>query len=114
MDGLLIDSEDAYSLITNIILRENGRPDVPWSIKAKLQGRPGPEAGRLFREWANLPIAEADFLSRQRELQQEIFRHCKPLPGAEDLLRRLSGAHTMASQDERSPSGCLKAVHLAL
>jgi pseudouridine-5'-monophosphatase len=44
MDGLLIDSEEVYSEVTNIILREHGKPDLPWDIKAQLQGRPGPEA----------------------------------------------------------------------
>ena len=43
MDGLLIDSEDLYTICTNEVLREYGRPDLPWSIKAQLQGRPGPE-----------------------------------------------------------------------
>lgn len=42
MDGLLIDSEDKYTICTNEVLREYGRPDLPWHIKARLQGRPGP------------------------------------------------------------------------
>lgn len=42
MDGLLIDTEDIYTDVVNIILRENNRPPMPWSIKAQLQGRPGP------------------------------------------------------------------------
>lgn len=42
MDGLLIDTEDIYTDVVNIILRENNRPLMPWSIKARLQGRPGP------------------------------------------------------------------------
>lgn len=43
MDGLLIDSEDKYTIITNAILQEYGKPLLPWSIKAQLQGRPAPE-----------------------------------------------------------------------
>ncbi len=43
MDGLLIDSEDLYTVCTNEILREYGKPDLPWNIKAQLQGRPRPE-----------------------------------------------------------------------
>lgn len=43
MDGLLIDSEDIYTLCNNIILRQYGKPSLPWNIKAQLQGRPGPE-----------------------------------------------------------------------
>lgn len=42
MDGLLIDTEDIYTDVVNVILEENNRPLMPWSIKARLQGRPGP------------------------------------------------------------------------
>ncbi|EXJ94137.1 hypothetical protein A1O1_02530 [Capronia coronata CBS 617.96] len=95
MDGLLIDSEDKYTLVTNTILRENGRPDLPWHIKAQLQGRPGPAAGKIFHDWARLPISRDRFQERLVELQAEAFQHCKPLPGVEDLLRRLQNAYTM-------------------
>lgn len=105
MDGLLIDSEDAYTLVTNQILRENNRPDLPWRIKAQLQGRPGPAAGRIFHEWAQLPISEAHFMARQRELQAEAFKRCKPLPGVEWMLKTLWEQGQMAEGQK---------VHLAL
>lgn len=43
MDGLLIDSEDKYTMITNEVLQMYGKPNLPWSVKAQLQGRPQPE-----------------------------------------------------------------------
>lgn len=43
MDGMLIDTEDLYTICTNEVLREFGKPDLPWNIKAQLQGRPGPD-----------------------------------------------------------------------
>jgi pseudouridine-5'-monophosphatase len=42
MDGLLLDSEDKYTIATNEVLREFGKPDLPWHIKAQMQGRPAP------------------------------------------------------------------------
>lgn len=116
MDGLLIDSEDAYTLVTNQILRENGRPDLPWEIKAQLQGRPGPSAGRIFRQWAQLSMSEEAFMKRQKELQQEAFKHCKSLPGVEVLLQRLSKAHTTQDHKQRalSPSAGRKRIRMAL
>ena len=116
MDGLLIDSEDAYTRVTNTILHENGRPDLPWSIKAQLQGRPGPSAGKIFRAWAKLPISEEAFLKRQAELQKDMFKHCKPLPGVEKLLGRLAVAHTTmdARNRARSPGGDRKRIRLGL
>lgn len=105
MDGLLLNSEDIYTDVTNIILRENGRPDLPWSLKAQLQGRTGPESARLFREWAQLPISADEYAKRMSELQLEHFKHCKPLPGVTRLLQTLS----------RSTSGTSgKPIHLAL
>ena len=44
LDGLLIDSEDIYTKVTNTILREYGKPNLPWNVKAQLQGRPFGEA----------------------------------------------------------------------
>ncbi|TWU71836.1 hypothetical protein ED733_002396 [Metarhizium rileyi] len=105
MDGLLINSEDIYTDVTNTILREHGRPDIPWSVKAKLQGRPGPEAGRLFHQWAQLPMSDDEFSTRNSELQMEQFKHCKPLPGVARLLQNLS----------RATSGPLeRKVHMAV
>lgn len=116
MDGLLIDSEDKYTDVTNAILREFGRPDIPWHIKAQLQGRPGPSAGKIFRAWAQLPLSDAEFMERQVKLQKEAFKHCKPLRGVENLLHRLSKSHTIAPREARSPSSGSnsKRVHLAL
>lgn len=105
MDGLLLNSEDVYTDVTNTILREHGRPDLPWSLKAQLQGRPGPEAGRLFQEWAKLPMTNEEFVKRNAELQKERFEQCKPLPGVTQLLRTLS----------RSTSGTSgRKIHMAV
>lgn len=114
MDGLLIDSEDQYTWVTNTILSENGRPPLPWSIKAQLQGRPGPSAGKIFRAWAQLDLTEEQFMARQKELQAEAFTKCQPLPGVPQLLQRLKGAHTRIPSFGRSPVAGGKKVRLAL
>ena len=95
MDGLLIDSEDIYTEVTNTILHRYGKPDLPWSIKAQLQGRPGPQAGEIFHSWAQLPIDNAQFMAEQKELQVALFPNTKPLPGVLDLLAGLKkrGVH---------------------
>jgi len=89
MDGLLIDSEDMYTICTNTVLHEYGKPDLPWNIKAQMQGRPGPEAGKIFQEWAQLPVPRDVVMVRVQELQREFFPTCKALPGVEDLLKTL-------------------------
>lgn len=39
VDGLLIDSEDIYTEAYNNILHEYGKPDYPWTVKARQQSR---------------------------------------------------------------------------
>ncbi|KAL8716780.1 MAG: hypothetical protein Q9225_005918 [Loekoesia sp. 1 TL-2023] len=90
MDGLLLDTEDIYTLCNNVILRECNRPDLPWNIKAQLQGRPGPEAGEIFHAWAQLPIPRAEYIRKNTELQRKHFPSAQPLPGVPELLKTLS------------------------
>lgn len=92
MDGLLLDTEDLYSLCTNTLLAEFNRPPLPWSIKAQLQGRPGPAASQIFFEWAQLPCTREEYLAKQSVLQRKHFPSAAPLPGVEELLRRLGEA----------------------
>lgn len=40
MDGLLIDTEEKYTAMKNEILAEYGKPNLPWTVKAQLMGRP--------------------------------------------------------------------------
>ena len=89
MDGLLIDSEDLYTICTNEVLREYGKPDLPWHIKAQLQGRPGPAAGKIFQDWAQLPVPRDEYLKKVQALQSKYFPNCKALPGVEKLLQTL-------------------------
>ncbi|KAL2267810.1 hypothetical protein VTJ83DRAFT_5087 [Remersonia thermophila] len=89
MDGLLLDTEDLYTLCINLILEKYQRPKLPWSIKAKLQGRPGPEANRLFQEWAKLPVSHDEYVKQYYALQEQVFPSTKPLPGVPELLANL-------------------------
>ncbi|KAJ5469088.1 HAD-superfamily hydrolasesubfamily IAvariant 3 [Penicillium sp. IBT 31633x] len=89
MDGLLIDSEDLYTVITNEILQKYGRPLLPWSVKAQLQGRPQPEAGKIFHDFAQLPISDEQLNEERSALQQQYFPRSQPLPGVPTLLSNL-------------------------
>lgn len=89
MDGLLLNTEDLYTLCINVILEQHGKGPLPWSIKAKLQGRPGPEANKLFNDWAQLPISNEDYLAALSALQRKNFPTAKALPGVPQLLSDL-------------------------
>ncbi|PLB35603.1 haloacid dehalogenase superfamily protein [Aspergillus candidus] len=103
MDGLLIDSEDKYTAITNAVLQEYGKPTLPWSIKAQLQGRPQPEASRIFHHWAQLPITPDEYATKTAALQSKFFPESQPLPGVRTLLAKL-----LSTQSTDRP------VHIAL
>ncbi|KAG9236342.1 HAD-like domain-containing protein [Amylocarpus encephaloides] len=92
MDGLLLDSEDKYTICVNTILERYGRPKIPWSVKAQMQGRPGPASGAIFHAWAKLPRTLAEFQNEQFALQRELFPSCGSLPGVEKLLSDLKSA----------------------
>lgn len=89
MDGLLLDTEDIYTACVNIVLDRYGKPNLPWSIKAKLQGRPGPAATKIFHDWAGLPISQDEYVAQNSALQKDLFPNSKPLPGVVDLLAAL-------------------------
>jgi pseudouridine-5'-monophosphatase len=114
MDGLLIDSEDIYTEVTNTILARHGKPSLPWSIKAQLQGRPGPQAGEIFHSWAQLPIDQDQFFKEQRELQLKLFPNTRPLPGVMDLLAGLKkrGVHMALATSSNKNNFKLKSEHL--
>ncbi|KAI5292246.1 hypothetical protein KEM52_006512 [Ascosphaera acerosa] len=90
MDGLLLNTEDMYTAVINIILSQHGKPNLPWSIKAQLQGRPYPQATKIFHDWAQLPISIEEYSRQVAELQAQHFPHCAPLPGAVELLHNLA------------------------
>ncbi|KAI1080645.1 HAD-like protein [Whalleya microplaca] len=92
MDGLLINTEDLYTLCADIILTKYGRPRLPWSIKAQLMGIPGSSHGDTFHNWAQLPISREQFHQEQTEQHRIHFPECKPLPGVEKLLSDLKAA----------------------
>jgi pseudouridine 5'-phosphatase len=113
MDGLLLNSEDLYTIVTNTLLHRYNRPPLPWSIKAQLQGRPGPEAGEIFHAWAQLPISTERFLAEQSELQKKYFPSTGPLPGVEELLGTLEGkVHMAVATSSHRKNYDLKTGHL--
>ncbi|OAA68300.1 HAD superfamily hydrolase [Niveomyces insectorum RCEF 264] len=89
MDGLLLDTEDIYTLCINSVLARYGKPNLPWTIKAKLQGRPMLEANKIFMDWAQLPISPEEFMKENAALQAAKFPSAQPLPGVVELLRSL-------------------------
>jgi len=117
----------------NLILEKYQRPKLPWTIKAKLQGRPGPASNALFSDWAKLPISLEEYAKELYALQCQHFPSTQPLPGIVKLLSDLSrtrywdiqkskkaqhadgnSSSNGNSSNENSPSLIPSRVHMAL
>ena len=107
MDGLLINTEDIYTICHNILLARYFAGPMAWSIKSQLQGRPAHEAVDLLLSWANLKgvVSPEEYTKQLHILQEQEFRHAKALPGVEKLL----GDLTTANSGETG-----KKIHVAL
>ncbi|KAK4121637.1 HAD-like protein [Parathielavia appendiculata] len=119
MDGLLLDTEDLYTLCINLILEKYQRPQLPWSIKAKLQGRPGPVANKLFHDWAQLPITQEEYIKQLYALQAQHFTTTQPLPGVPELLSNLGRTRywDLQKEEQNQPASNGQVphrVHIAL
>ncbi|EPY49838.1 haloacid dehalogenase-like hydrolase [Schizosaccharomyces cryophilus OY26] len=88
MDGLLLDTETIYTKSTNIILERYQKGSFPMEIKAQMMGRPSREACQIFLKWSQLDISSDQYIQMQRELQSELWKQTRPLPGALELLHQ--------------------------
>lgn len=98
MDGLLIDSEDMITLSINNLLTKYGRPILTQSVRAQLMGVPDSSNSDLFHNWAKLPISREQFARESAEQMGSDFQNCRPLPGAESLLRNLGRARSASGE----------------
>ncbi|SCU97530.1 LAMI_0F10418g1_1 [Lachancea mirantina] len=89
MDGLLINTEDLYTVVTNEILAEHGKGPLKWDVKIQLQGLPGPEATKKVLDHFELPLTSEQFNELQVAKQLSKWPTCSFLPGALDLIKDL-------------------------
>lgn len=89
MDGLLINTEDIYTLTLNEILADHGKGPLTWDVKVHLQGLPGPQAAaRVIKEY-DLPLTPDEYEKLNLEIQSKKWGDCAFLPGALELIKHL-------------------------
>ena len=89
MDGLLLDTEIFYTKVTQSIVGRFGKT-FDWSIKSNMIGRPSIDSARYLVKTLELPITAEDYLQERDGMLKKEFAACQPLPGAEQLVRRLN------------------------
>ncbi|KAI9089807.1 HAD-like domain-containing protein [Phlyctochytrium arcticum] len=90
MDGLLLDTEQIYTKVTQAILDKH----VPgktftWDVKARIMGMTSLESGRIVVDTYQLPLSVEDYLEEAAVMQELMWPEVPLLPGVERLLRHL-------------------------
>ena len=67
MDGLLLDTENFYTDVTQQIVSRYGK-NFDWSIKSQMLGRPALESARTLVRVLELPIRPEDYLMERKAL----------------------------------------------
>ncbi|GAA0173309.1 phosphatase [Lithospermum erythrorhizon] len=91
MDGLLLDTENFYTQVQEIILARYNKT-FDWSLKAKMMGKKAIEAARVFVEETGIQdsLSAEDFLVEREDMLRSKFPTSELMPGASRLIRHLN------------------------
>lgn len=90
MDGLLLNTEDIYTIVISDVLSRYGKGPLTWDVKINLQGLTGDAAAVKIIETYDLPISPQEWININIETQKDFWPTCQFLPGAKELLLYLS------------------------
>lgn len=86
MDGLLLNTEDIYTITADKVLAKYNKGPFTWDIKMKMQGLPGPEAAQVAIDFYKLPLTPQEYMDENQEIQNDLWSTSAFLPGALELL----------------------------
>ncbi|KDQ21581.1 hypothetical protein BOTBODRAFT_26022 [Botryobasidium botryosum FD-172 SS1] len=115
MDGLLINTEHIYTVVTNTILARYGKK-MTWDIKAGCMGKPERQASEyLLSFFPDIDLTVDQYIVERRELQDASWPTVSPLPGAEKLVRHLHahGIPIAVATGSQHRNFVLKTSHLS-
>ena len=88
MDGLLLDTERFYTVVTQEIAAGYGKT-FDWTLKSRIIGRKAHESAQIIVETLELPITPDEYLKSRNERLRELLADTQPLPGATRLTQHL-------------------------
>jgi len=89
MDGLLIDSERIYTIVTNEILGKYGK-EMTWDIKAGCMGKPAREASiYLLSFFPDISLDLDTYQAERARIQDALWPTVPLLPGVHKLVHHL-------------------------
>eukprot|EP00930_Biecheleria_cincta_P007299 TRINITY_DN108505_c0_g1_i1.p1 TRINITY_DN108505_c0_g1~~TRINITY_DN108505_c0_g1_i1.p1 ORF type:complete len:499 (-),score=104.43 TRINITY_DN108505_c0_g1_i1:62-1558(-) len=91
MDGLLLDTESAYTVAQQAIV-DRWNKKFTWELKAKMMGRKALDAAQILIDELGLgeEMSAADFVAEREKRLDLLFAESALLPGVERLIRHLS------------------------
>jgi len=89
MDGLLLDTENLYSMGTQQILSQYNQ-SYSWEFKTKLMGKRTDEVARMIIEHYQLPMTPEEWISQSKAVYEDLFPTVKSLPGVTKLVHHLA------------------------
>ncbi|KAH8835669.1 HAD-like protein [Flagelloscypha sp. PMI_526] len=93
LDGLMINTEEVYTDVTNEILAPFG-VSMTWETKAGCMGKPELEAASyLLSHFPDIDLSVETYLTERNRLQDLKWPHTKLLPGVEKLVTHLARCH---------------------
>lgn len=92
MDGLLINSEDIYTIVISELLARYQKGPLTWDVKYQLQGLTGLAAAQRVIDHYGLPsdVTPEYVVAENLKRQTELFPSCQFMKGALELLQYLS------------------------
>lgn len=88
MDGLLLDTENLYTEVTQSIADPYGKT-YTWAIKQTVMGLQREAAAIAIVKALELPITPEEYVEVSTEKINQLMGSCKMMPGAERLVRHL-------------------------
>ncbi|CAK1545586.1 unnamed protein product [Leptosia nina] len=104
MDGLILNTEDLYTLGFQEVASRYGK-EFTFSLKCKIMGQQSKEFAESIIEALELPLSVNEFLIETRKIFNDLFPLSTVLPGVERVIRHLSsckipiGLATSSSQE---------------
>ncbi|KTW28458.1 hypothetical protein T552_01719 [Pneumocystis carinii B80] len=89
MDGLLINTEQLYTEVTNELLARYNKPALSIEVKIQIMGIPGFEATKILIKSYEMDVSAEKLYEEAGELQKKKFLETKEMPGSHKILEYL-------------------------